>query len=466
MKKAKKVLCVFLSLLLVFSFGSFAFADTAEDDTADVQGEYMYNISSPYDGVDWENINQYKASLHSHTDASDADQTIADSVKKHYDLGYQILAISDHAVLGVPWDQVPQTVPIYRFFKYSRTGMRDPVVLTSEEREQIINGTYESAERDALAEQLGYELGGMMEIIDSCEANGATPINDCHINTFNCKSVQAKMGVYGDFETVVEDCDAEGGFSFLDHVGEYVGRNPEDHYRAYEPYYANKFANIFLDYESCVAFDVNSTRYDSVIWDEILKLTIPNGRNVPGIAFSDSHDIEDNDWAFTMMLMPELTYEAFEACMRSGAWFSVGRVDTLYLGDDFNGTGNLPPAVARVDVNRETNTISFVGSEFDNVQWISGGKIIAEGAGLTSLDLNEYEDVLDCYVRFQITGPGGILYSQPFVTMAEGVEYSADVYYTLDISMVLRMFVDIFNATFGHGIIATVLKKLLWNHVW
>lgn len=456
----KKVIALALCISVLFSLTSMVYA------ADDIKGQYDYTITSPYDTVDWDNYKQYKASLHSHTDASDADQSIADSVKKHYDLGYQILAISDHAVLGKRWDEVPQTVPIYRFFKFSRTGMRDPIVLTSEEREAIINGTYESAERDALAEQLGYELGGMMEITGSCEANGATPINDCHINTFGCTSVQAKMGVYGDFESVVRDCDKEGGFSFLDHVGEYVGRNDEDEWRAYEPYYANKFANIFLDYDSCVAFDVNSTKFDSVIWDQILQLTIPQGRNVPGIAFSDSHDIEDNDWAFTMMLMPELTEEAFEDCMRSGAWFSVGRVDTYYLGDDFNGTGNLPPAVSRVYVDNDTDTISFDGSEFDNVQWISNGKIIAQGKGLTSLDLNEYEDELGCYVRFQITGPGGILYSQPFVTMADGVEYTSDVYKTFDLSMIMRVFVDFYNATFGHGVFNTIIKKLLWNHIW
>ena len=461
MKSAiKKAFSFILSGIMLLSLASFAYA------TDDVKGELNFTVTSPYDSVVWDNWKQYKASLHSHTDASDADQSIADSVKKHYDLGYQILAISDHAVLGERWDKVPQTVPIYRFFKFSRTGMRDPVVLSTEEREAIINGTYKSDERDALAEKLGYELGGMMEITGSCEANGATPINDCHINTFGCKSVQAKMGVYGDFESVVRACDKEGGFSFLDHVGEYVGRNDEDEWRAYEPYYANKFANIFLDYDSCVAFDVNSTKFDSVIWDQILQLTIPQGRNVPGIAFSDSHDIEDNDWAFTMMLMPELTEDAFEKCMRSGAWFSVGRVDTYYLGDDFNGTGNLPPAVSRIYIDNEADTISFEGSEFDNVQWISNGIIIAQGKDLTSFDLNEYEYDIGSYVRFQLTGPGGILYSQPFVTKADGVEYTSDVYTTFDLSMFMRAFVDFYNFTFGHGLFNTIIKKLLWNHIW
>ena len=461
-KSVKRIISAVLCLSMLFAISSVAIA--AEDTEKE---ELNFTITSPYDGVDWDNWKQYKASLHSHTDASDGGQSIEESVKSHYDLGFQILAITDHAVVGKQWNEVPDMVPLYRLFKFERTGMRDPVILTDEERAQIINGTYESAERDALAEKLGYDLGGMMEVTGGCEANGAVPINDCHVNTFNCQAARAKMGIYGDYKTIVEDCEEEGGYSFLDHTGEYVGRWVEDEWRAHEPYYANKFANIFLEYESCVAFDVNSTRYDSVIWDEVLQLTIPKGRNVPGIAFSDSHQKgDDNDWAFTMMLMPELTMEAYEACMRSGAWFNVGRVDTFYLGDEFNGTGNLPPAVARVDVDQNEDTISFTGSEFDNVQWISNGKIIAEGKDLTSIDLNDYEDELGCYVRFQITGPGGILYSQPFVTMAEGVEYTSTVYKIFDTSIMFRALADVFDATIGRTFIAVFLKKLLWNHVW
>ena len=69
-----------------------------------------------------------------------------------------------------------------------------------------------------LEEKLGYELGGMMEVTCGCEANGAVPINDCHVNTFNCQAARAKMGIYGDFKTIVEDCEEEGGYSFLDHT--------------------------------------------------------------------------------------------------------------------------------------------------------------------------------------------------------------------------------------------------------
>ena len=80
--------------------------------------------------------------------------------------------------------------------------------------------------------------------------------------------------------------------------------------------------------------------------------------------------------------------------------------------------------------------------------------------------LDDYKDELGCYVRFQITGPGGILYSQPFVTMAEGVEYDSTVYVQFDTSMFFRALADVFDATIGRTFIAVLLKRLLWNHIW
>ena len=92
MKKGiKRIISVVLCFSLLFAISSVAIA---ADDTK--KEELNYTITSPYDGVDWDNWKQYKASLHSHTDASDGGQSIEESVKSHYDLGYQILAITDH----------------------------------------------------------------------------------------------------------------------------------------------------------------------------------------------------------------------------------------------------------------------------------------------------------------------------------------------------------------------------------
>ena len=81
MKKVfKKILAVSLCATLFLNGGASAAAadETTEKEPLD------FTITSPYDGVDWDNWKQYKASLHSHTDASDGAQSIAESVKRSF----------------------------------------------------------------------------------------------------------------------------------------------------------------------------------------------------------------------------------------------------------------------------------------------------------------------------------------------------------------------------------------------
>ncbi len=460
----KKMLCVLLCLLLLLPAAVPVHAITLQTEIENVHVTYLtedaerdYMIENPYASVDWKTWDQYKAALHVHTNASDGAPSIAECVEEHYRLGFDILAISDHAVIGARWDEVPQTVPLYRAVKFERTLMQDPVVLTSERRQEILNGTDRNGR-------------GMLEVTTACEANGATPINDCHINTFWSDYGQAKMGIYGDYETVVREVERDGGLSFLDHTGEFVGCE-DDPDRADEPYYINKFANIFLNYESCIAFDINSgknnrTRYDIDLWDNILQLTLPQGRNVSGITFSDGHLIDEYDRAFTMMCMPENTVENLRTCMENGTWFSVARYARKDLGEEFVGTGD-PPAVYSVTVDNDTDTVSFEGGEYDYIKWISNGKVIREGTDCTSLCLDDFTDEeLGMYVRFQITGDGGILYSQAFPVHCEDIVWESVVVPTYDFSFFFRIFVDIFNIIFGRTILVTGIREILWGTSW
>lgn len=463
--RLKKLLCTILCFVLLLPFALPAQAAQANKSTdLNVSVTYRnnntdrdYTIENPYATVNWDTYDQYKAALHLHTNASDGAPSIAECVEEHYRLGFDILAISDHAVLGARWDEVPQMVPLYRAFKFERTQLADPVVLTSERRQEILDG-------------VGRNGRGMLEVTTACEANGATPINDCHINTFWSDFSQAKMGIYGDYETVAKAVEKDGGLSFLDHTGEFVGCE-DDPERADEPYYINKFANIFLQYPSCIAFDINSgqnnrTRYDIDLWDNLLQYTIPNGRNVSGITFSDGHLIDEYDRAFTMMCMPENTIENLRTCMKNGAWFSVARYARKDLGESFIGTG-APPAVSRICVDNETDSLSFEGSEFNYIKWISNGEVILEGTDCTSICLDDFTDEqLGMYVRFQITGDGGILYSQAFPVTCDDITWEAVVVPTYDFSYFFRILVNIFNVIFGRTLAVTTIREVLWGTSW
>lgn len=439
----------------------------AEATVQDTAGVLDYTIENPYKDVQWGSWREYKASLHSHTNASDAVPSIAESIEVHYAEDFDILAISDHAVIGSEWNTTPTTVPLYRLVKFGNTGMKNLVSLTDERRDEILRGV-DRFNADGTNQP-------MLEITGAAELNGATPINDCHVNCFFMNPGeewgQARMGVYGDYETVVEQVGKAGGITFLDHVGEYVGceNNPDI---ASEPYYVNKFANIFLNNESCIGMDINSgvnnhTKYDYILWDNVLMTTLPYGRNVFCLCFSDGHHADQYKRAFTYMCMPELTAEALRTCMETGAFFSCSHYDRADLGDNFNGEEHDTPRVTSLCVDQSTDTVSFAAESFDCVRWYSNGKLIAQGESLTALDLNAYEDKIGCYVRFTLTGSGGVLYSQAFPVKAEGVEVELPtVVPTVDVPLFLRVAANFANLVTGWTPIMILIRYFLWGTIW
>ena len=81
------------------------------------------------------------------------------------------------------------------------------------------------------------------------------------------------------------------------------------------------------------------------------------------------------------------------------------------MGEDFVGEGEYAK-ISEVIVDDDNDIISVAASNYDVIEWIADGEIIATGE---TLDLREYSDEIGCYVRFQIKNEGGIVCSQPFV---------------------------------------------------
>ncbi len=53
-------------------------------------------FDSPYDGIDWQNIERHRANLHTHTTESDGDMTLPDVVDLYKNAGYTMLTFTDH----------------------------------------------------------------------------------------------------------------------------------------------------------------------------------------------------------------------------------------------------------------------------------------------------------------------------------------------------------------------------------
>ena len=461
MKGFRRILSVLLCVVLAVPAGMLAAA---------ADGEKDFVITSPYDAVDWDSWGTYKFQPHCHTNASDGFPTIKEFVQNHYDLDYDIVALTDHGTLNQGWNCQPDLVPLIRLVKYERTHMQPIVPLSDEEYNAVLNGTARSSKRT--------HANGMLDVPKGIELNMATPIADCHLTGYFSDYGQGLAGVFGDYETPSAGVRDAGGISMLSHVGEYVyvDKDSEKHVgQKIDEYYVNKFARIFLDNPgSSVGMGINSatdahTRCDRILYDQILQKTIPNGVIPWGFCFADSHTLVSQNDAYTMLLMDDFSLDGMRRAMVNGTSFAVSHYSN---GFELNGMQEMPgysddlklwddesyyycndtPIVTRVTVDQENDTITIEGEHFDEITWVSNCEVIRRESDITSgtatLDLHASDLLNDpeLYVRFYITGDYGICYSQPFTLNVAGESFEpVEVPETHDISTFLRTFVTILD---------------------
>ncbi len=400
----KKSVSVILSLVLISSFVVPAFAATDTD----------YIIGNAYESVDWDSWNAYKTQLHCHTTASDGASNIDETVEAYYAAGYDILALTDHMTLGVPWDQKPEVVSLMRLIKSDRTGFAELTPLTPERRLQIMSG-------------IGRNGRGMLEVTTGIELNGAVP-NNSHINGYFSDYGQGLIGIDGDYETPAREVGERGGITFLDHLGDYT-KAYQDYEISHDETFIRKFSKIFLENSTCLGTGINSaqdiqTAADRILYDEILQVTVPRGVVPWSFSFSDSHSdtIDQIDRAFTVHMMPELTVDALRTSMENGTFFPVCRFARYELGEDYKGVGAVPE-VNRITVDEKEDTITLDVDNYQKIVWVADGVEIAEG---NTIDIDDYSKKISCYVRAYVVGEGGVLYVQPFTVTKPNTEVLED----------------------------------------
>lgn len=385
-----------------------------------------YQISNPYAEVNWEEWGQYKANLHTHTTASDGHIDFADMIQKHYALDYDFLAITDHSTTCYSWTEV-NYVPAVHFTMGFRNGdgpFKKPTPLTQAEYEEITTS--------------GKDGKSMLPVPFGNEQNGAS-FNNTHVCSWFADYGNGVLGATSDYETALENIEKLGGLCVINHPGEYTGMkdetNPEKAYEGNKSYYVTKFAELLKKYPSCLGIDINSktdnrTKNDRKLWDLLLQEVIPSGRNVFALATSDAHRENAVDSGWTIHLMPEKNIENLRASMESGAFFAASHFikntkelailsseTGKDLGSSWEADTNTPaPKITNITVDDTEDTISLTASNAATVHWIANGEVIAVGE---SIDLDEYADKIGSYVRAEVFGDGGILYTQAFTLSYE-----------------------------------------------
>ncbi len=470
----KKSIAVILAALMLAGCAPFAFAT---DNTG-------YTITNPYADINWATVNQYKAALHTHTNASDGDDTLLQSIERHYETGYDIVSITDHGISDTGWTESKSSIVTSVM---SLIGKSNGNLIYLGENGTFSNGVaYEmkningddylvTADREILRIPYGIE-------------NNAVSVN-AHVNSW---FAPYENNLPSDYRTAIAGVDNAGGISVINHPGEYT----QARYELYEEdaynmdnwsynYYINKFYGYINNYDSCIGIDINSkgdgrTRYDRKLWDIMLAKAAESGKTVTAIATSDAHQLDKIDTGSLIILAESKTTENVKKALINGTVLPQstcihnrnelaqiaeglkthygeenelykeisalvveydaeceekanssddGQVGVRYTSLDDNGflATATRPSIKSIAVDDAEDTITIDSENALLIRWISDGKLIATTkADDSAFDLNDYENEIKGYVRAEVFGEGGVVYTEGFTLNADKAVDSGD----------------------------------------
>lgn len=382
-----------ISLSTVIALGMFTGNVGAAEYGKEVEFEVDYTINNPYESVNWETFGQYKGDFHAHSTNSDGGNLTREMVEDHYAKGYDILAMTDHNYVTRGWENA------------------DKGAMSIERKREIEAG-------------VGRGGRGMLDFSYSNEQSRSD-----HINTFGIDWNNPSEG--SSMDLVLDMNEVLGGIAHINHMGRYTGgkRSPEP---SHDPAVIQKYVTLLEEHPNTIGMEIinkldNESRNDRPLWDNILKVLMPEGRNVWGFSNDDTHSLNATGYSWNMLLMPKLDTATTRATLEKGAFYAVSRISrndginaTFADGTELPGSGKestlylldqKTPSISKIAVDQKENSICIAGADYDKVEWIADGEVIATG---NEIDLNDYEDQINSYVRAQLKSNTGIAFTQPF----------------------------------------------------
>lgn len=464
-----KTTCALLSTIMVSS-AACGFSASAKTDS--------FTITNPYSNIDWDSVNQYKTALHSHTNASDGKITLRQSLERHYETGFDIVSVTDHGVVDYSWREKKSPDFMHKALNLVGRNIDGLDYLgDSGSFEKGMGYTMLSRGGDEyLVTDDGREI---MQIPCGIEQN-AISVN-AHVNSWFADFHRNLPNDYQDAVRGVEKegglCVINHPGEYSNARYELYQKDAYNLENASYKYLFQKFYGIIDKYDSCLGIDINSkgddrTRYDRKLWDLMLTKAAESGKTVLAVATSDAHQLDKIDTGCTYILASEKTSESVKSALKNGEFFpsstcicnyeelcqiaesikefygetelyaELSDIITAYdaeraelektgkrsnvwerykaIDDDGYFNRSARPMIKSITVDDSKNTISVKSSDALLVRWISDGKLIATTkANDGTLDLDDYADEIGGYIRAEVFGEGGIVYTQSFTLNAE-----------------------------------------------
>ena len=363
---------------------------------AQASAKTEFTIHNPYKNVDWETCRPYRSELHTHSTVSDAYSDFSAMIEAYYEKGYDILAMTDHGVVDRGWVR-PNVMPLRRLGSRMNPDSYPRLEVTGLSRERWRE----------ISEGVGRGGQKLLRVPFGIEQNPS--VSDLgHVNSWFADWGQGYPGGNGDYETPVRGVSRAGGLCVINHPSISMGNGSlslSEMYEGDHVDYVYKIQRLLEKYPALIGIDITRAA-DHKLWDILLRNLAPAGRNVFGIGTSDAHSVDQIDsggWVWAHM--PDNTVQNLRRCLEEGAFFAATR------------TGRGAPEPMVTGITARDGVISISAQHYEEVRWISDGKVIAMGDILTLADCES----LGAYVRAEISGEGGILYTQPFLLRFEGM---------------------------------------------
>lgn len=327
-----------------------------------------WSIDNPYADVDWSMDKQYKANFHTHTTRSDGRMNPHSVVDKYHELGYSILAITDHNKVTYPW--------------------------TSFSEMEVNDASKKRLEKEELEESsLDYENREPLKL-GMLSIQGNELSHHHHIGSY--------FSDHNDTQTVEESLKAtvaKNGLLMFNHPGRYTRDNSE-------VYTLDWYVDFLQKYDHLIGIEIynQGDRYpnDRELYDAVLSRTMPN-RPVWAYSNDDMHHSAKLGYNWNLMLLPELTEEWVRKGMQQGRSF--------YVHAPLGHNGSKLPEIREVRVNNRKGLIEINAVGHDSIRWISNGVVVHRGSRLLLKDQHEIEK----YVRAEIYGSDNfVMGTQPF----------------------------------------------------
>ncbi|MBR5498951.1 MAG: hypothetical protein IKV75_02170 [Bacteroidales bacterium] len=288
------------------------------------QGPVATITNDPYEGIVWETVLQLKSSLHVHTANSTIEHgaeegttvTPAEQIERYEQLGYDVLAITDHDYVTYPW---------------SEYGKGDSPMIS-------IKGN-ELSKNDNICAYF----------CDWLDLPGEGP--------------EKTVG----FSEGIRQAGAAGGILYLAH--------PKRSGSVKNPLYS---ANLLRKYPQIYGIEVLNVgqfeKNNSIeIWDNMLIELLPE-RQCWGTSSDDAHSVSKAGYGWTIFLTTERTEAAVKDALKNGnSFFSTPKIVKTVP------KLKVTPTITSIVHDTVARTLTITATDYERIEWTSMGQVVATG---------------------------------------------------------------------------------------